>query len=90
MKRQVELRGVVSGKYFYAGGRNITVTHKFKNVTKNPLVSLVVDDLKSVQPWQPRFIKIFGTGDIVTRDGYVGKSTYIRITPERKTSWGLD
>jgi len=78
------------GKYFYVGGRNIKVTHKYKNTLKNPRVSFVIDDLKSVQPWQPRFIKISGAADLVTRIGYVGEDTYIRITPQRKTSWGLD
>jgi len=78
------------GKYFYVGGRNITVTHKYKNVVKNPRVSLVIDDLKTTQPWQPRFVKIFGTADLVKRNGYAGEDTYIRITPQRKTSWGLD
>jgi len=78
------------GKYFYVGGRNIKVTHKYKNTLKNPRVSFVIDDLKSVQPWQPRFIKISGAADLVTRTGYVGEDTYIRVTPQRKTSWGLD
>lgn len=78
------------GKYFYVGGIHLTRTHKYKNVIKNPKVSLVIDDLKSVEPWQPRFVKIFGTADVVTRNGYVGQATYIRITPQRKTSWGLD
>jgi len=78
------------GRYLYVGGRNITVTNKYKNTQKNPQVSLVIDDLKTTQPWQPRFIKIFGKADLVERSGYAGQSTYIRITPKRKTSWGLD
>ena len=78
------------GNYFYVGGMHLTKTYKYKNVIKNPQVSLVIDDLKSVEPWQPRFVKIFGTADLVTRNGYVGQATYIRITPQRKTSWGLD
>jgi pyridoxamine 5'-phosphate oxidase family protein len=78
------------GKYFYVGGIHLTKTHKYKNVVKNPQVSLVIDDLKSIEPWHPRFIKIFGTGDLVTRNGYAGQATYIRITPKHKISWGLD
>ncbi len=78
------------GKYFYVGGMHLTKTHKYKNVLENPRVSLVIDDLKSVQPWQPRMVKIFGAADLVTRNGYLGQATYIRIVPKRKTSFGLD
>ena len=78
------------GEYFYVGGLHLTKTHKYKNVVKNPKVSLVIDDLKSVEPWHPRLIKIFGEADLVTRNGYVGQATYIRIKPQCKTSWGLD
>lgn len=78
------------GKYFYVTGMHLTKTHKYRNVLENPRVSLVVDDLKSIQPWQPRMVKIFGTADLVTRAGYAGEGTYIRITPQRKTSFGLD
>lgn len=77
-------------KYFYISGMQLTKTHKYKNVVKNPRVSLVIDDLKSIKPWRPRFVKIFGSADLVTRKGYAGQTTYIRITPQRKTSFGLD
>jgi len=78
------------GEYFYVGGLHLTRTHKYKNVVQNPQVSLVIDDLKSIEPWQPRFVKIYGTADLVTRNGYVGQAEYIRIKPQRKISWGLD
>ena len=78
------------GKYFYVGGMHLTKTHKYKNALENPRVSLVIDDLKSVQPWRPRMVKIFGAADLVTRNGYLGQATYIRIVHKRKTSFGLD
>ena len=78
------------GKYFYVGGMHLTKTHKYKNTLKNPQASLVIDDLRSTEPWHPRFVKIFRTADIVTGEGYLGQTAYIRITPQRKTSWGLD
>ncbi len=78
------------GKYFYVSGMHLTKTHKYKNAVENPQVSLVIDDLKSVQPWRPRMVKIFGAADLVTRNGYAGQATYIRIAPQRKTSFGLD
>jgi len=57
----------------------ILLVHKYKNALRNPQVSLVIDDLKSVEPWNPRFVKIFGTADLVKRKGYLGEATYIRI-----------
>lgn len=78
------------GKYFYVSGMHLTKTHKYKNTVENPQVSLVIDDLKSIQPWSPRMVKIFGEADLVTRNGYAGEATYIRIAPQRKTSFGLD
>ena len=56
----------------------------------------VIDDLKSVDPWDPRGIKVYGTADVVTRQGGYMDSTghanpsYIRISPKKKWSWGID
>jgi pyridoxamine 5'-phosphate oxidase family protein len=80
------------GDYFYVGGMNLLKSTKYKNVHKNNKVALVIDDLKTVDPWDPRGIRIYGTADIVTRKGgYMeGSSTYIRIKPKKKWSWGVD
>jgi pyridoxamine 5'-phosphate oxidase family protein len=75
---------------------NILKSTKYKNVLKNNKAAIVIDDLKSVDPWDPRGIRIHGTADIVTHRGgymqYTGhpESTYIRIKPEKKWSWGID
>ena len=80
------------GEYFYVGGMNILKSTKYKNVMKNNKVALVIDDLKSIDPWDPRGMKIYGTADIVTRQGGYMDSTdhpntqYIRITPKKKWS----
>src|SRR5438067_12775368 len=80
------------GDYFYVGGMSILKSTKYKNVLKNNKAALVIDDLKTVDPWDPRGIRIYGTADIVTRKGgYMeGSSTYIRIKPTKKWSWGVD
>ncbi len=84
------------GEYIYVGGMNIQNSTKFKNVLKNNKIALVVDDLKSVDSWDPRCLKIFGIADIVTRKGgYMedtghANPTYIRILPKKKWSWGID
>jgi pyridoxamine 5'-phosphate oxidase family protein len=69
---------------------------KYKNVLQNNKVAIVIDDLKSVDPWDPRGMKIYGTADIVTRQGgYMDRTghsnpQYIRISPKKKWSWGID
>ena len=79
------------GEHFYVGGRNPSKTFKYKNVAGgNTLVALVVDDLESVKPWKTRGLKIHGTADFVERVGYMGSGTYLRITPTRSWSWGLE
>ena len=83
------------GEYFYVGGINILKSRKYKNVLKNNKVALVIDDLKTVDPWDPRGIRIYGTANIVTRQsGYMEQTPhpqpdYIRIKPEKKWSWGI-
>jgi pyridoxamine 5'-phosphate oxidase family protein len=78
------------GVYFYVGGLDLSRTLKYKNIQVNPKVSLVIDDLETVEPWKPRGIKIHGIADIITREGYVGSGRYIRIKPEVKWHWGIE
>jgi len=84
------------GEYFYVGGMNILKSRKYKNVLKNNKVAIVIDDLRSVDPWDPRGIRMYGTANIVTRQsGYMEQTPhpqadYIRIKPEKKWSWGID
>ena len=46
------------GKYFYVGSHDQSTffkTRRYKNIKGgNTRVSLVIDDLKSVEPWRPR------------------------------------
>jgi pyridoxamine 5'-phosphate oxidase family protein len=84
------------GRYFYVSGMNLIKSTKYKNVQKNPKVALVIDDLNSVNPWEPRGIRVYGTADVVTRQsGYMQQTdhpsaTYIRIKPLKKWSWGVE
>jgi pyridoxamine 5'-phosphate oxidase family protein len=87
---------VFDGEFFYVGGINLLKSKKYKNVLKNNKVALVIDDLKTVDPWDPRGIRLYGTADIVTRQSGYMKQTphpqadYIRIKPEKKWSWGVN
>jgi pyridoxamine 5'-phosphate oxidase family protein len=86
------------GEYFYVSGINLSKTRKYKNVLKNNKVALVIDDLETIDPWAPRGIRIYGTADIVARQGgymdgghsFSSPLSYIRIRPLQKWSWGVD
>jgi pyridoxamine 5'-phosphate oxidase family protein len=86
-------------KYFYIGVMEITKTTKYRNNMKNNNVALVIDDLKTINPWDPRGIRIYGIAEIVAREQLPGgqlrdndhfRPTSIRIKPIRKWSWGID
>ena len=81
----------IDGPYIYIAGLDNARTRKYRNVRDgNRKVSLVVDDLVSTQPWVPRFVRIYGTADIVERDGRFGTQPYLRILPTVSWSWNLD
>jgi pyridoxamine 5'-phosphate oxidase family protein len=78
------------GTYFYVGGRDPEKTRKVRNVRDgNHKVALVFDDIKSVDPWTPRFLRVYGTAEVVERSGYAGPGTYLRISPEISWSWNM-
>ena len=78
----------------YVGGTSVPRPTKYENILKNKLVAIVVDDLKSVDPWKPRGIRIYGDADIVNRQwkflGSQSEHKWIRICPIKKWSWGID
>jgi pyridoxamine 5'-phosphate oxidase family protein len=74
-------------------GINLGATRKFRNVTGNDRVSLVVDDIASVDPWRVRAVEIRGRADAVTGvepDRPWLSREQIVIHPERIISWGLE
>jgi pyridoxamine 5'-phosphate oxidase family protein len=81
------------GQCFYVGSHSQEIflkTSKYKSVRDgNRRVSLVVDDLESVDPWKPRGIKIIGTAEIVEHKGIFGPGKYLKITPRTSWSWGI-
>ncbi len=76
----------IDGDDVLTAGFDITHTVRFKNIQSNPRVSVVVDDLASVNPWSPRGIKIIGTAVIEEFDG----SPRFRISPEVVISWAIN
>jgi PPOX class F420-dependent enzyme/OxyR family protein len=47
-------------------GFNLAQSRKFRNLTANPNVAFVVDDLASVDPWTPRGVEMRGWGEALT------------------------
>jgi pyridoxamine 5'-phosphate oxidase family protein len=79
------------GTRFYIGGHRLETTRKYKNIVAgNRKVSLIIDDLKSLHPWQPRGIRIHGVAEIVQRQGHLGSGSYLMITPKVSWSWGIE
>lgn len=74
------------------GGLAMGTTKKWRNLRKNPKLSLVVDDLVSVRPWRVRGIEIRGDAELLTGPHELGphfSEEVIRIRPRWIHSWGL-
>lgn len=76
------------------GGHNLATTKKFRDMRANPHVAFVVDDLVSIDPWRARGVEVRGEAQTFTEGGE-GLGTgfgaaWIRITPTRVVTWGLD
>jgi pyridoxamine 5'-phosphate oxidase family protein len=65
-------------------GRDFDRTKKFRDVARTGRAAIVIDDLASVDPWQPRAVEVRGRADAVS-----DPQPLIRIHPERIVSWGV-
>ncbi len=75
------------------GGHRMGTTQKFRNVRASPMVSLVVDDIVSFDPWTVRCLEIRGTAEAIEdqeppRRGF--SREVIRIRPTRVLAFGID
>ena len=82
------------GKHFWIGSHSQDIfpsTRRYRNITGgNSRVSIVIDDLKSVDPWRPRGVKVSGIAEVMEHKGMFGKGKYFRITPKVSVSWGIE
>ena len=79
------------GTHFYVGGHNIAATRKYKNVVAgNTKVSLVIDELKSVQPWLAEGIRVHGEAEAGESQAHFGPGLCLVITPKVTWSWGIE
>jgi pyridoxamine 5'-phosphate oxidase family protein len=65
-------------------GYELERTKKFRDVKRSGRAAIVVDDLRSTDPWHPRGVEIRGRGEAIALP-----TPLIRIHPERVVSWGL-
>jgi pyridoxamine 5'-phosphate oxidase family protein len=76
----------IDGDTVVSGGLDLTKTVRYRHLRANPRATVVVDDLATVDPWQPRGVKVRGRA-MLEDDG--GKPR-IRIVPDTVWSWGLN
>jgi pyridoxamine 5'-phosphate oxidase family protein len=75
------------------GGYAMGTTKKWRNIAANPNVSLVIDDIASLQPWRVRGVEIRGVAEQVVGPHDLGErmsEELIRIRPYKVYSWGLE
>jgi pyridoxamine 5'-phosphate oxidase family protein len=79
--------------YIWVGGvgAQVLYTRKFRNIgAGRARVSLVVDDLISIEPFVARALRVYGDAEPpIERVGMVGPGLYSRITPRVSWSWNL-
>jgi pyridoxamine 5'-phosphate oxidase family protein len=79
------------GTHFYVGGFDLEATRKYKNlVAGNHKVSLVIDELKSIQPWRALGIRVHGEAEVAESQAHLGPGLYLVITPKVSWSWGIE
>lgn len=76
----------IDGDTMVSGGMDITKTVRYRHPRENPLATVVIDDLRSLEPWQPPGVKVRGTASIESDNG----TARIRIRPTVIWSWGIN
>lgn len=75
------------------GGHDFAKRKKYRDVQRNALVAIVVDDLASIDPWRPRMIEVRGEAAILSSGGEtIGRgfdSEMFRVRPRRIISIGI-
>ena len=83
----------LDGSYIWVGGvgPDVARTRKLRNIgAGRSKVSLVFDDLVSMEPFIARALRVYGDAEpAVERVGMMGPGLYSRITPRVSWSWNL-
>lgn len=75
------------GSTIVFGGWNLMKSLKFRNLMSNPKVAFVVDDVVSTKPWSVRGVEVRGIAEPVEGEKGI---VFVRISPKRVRSWGLE
>ena len=76
---------------FFIGGYAPERTRRTRNIDQgNDKVALVIDDLASVRPWSPRYLRVYGTAELIHPEGDEAAARIMRITPRMSWSLNLD
>lgn len=67
------------------GGYELEASKKFRDIARSGRAAIVIDDLRSTDPWRPRAIEVRGRAEAIAMP-----TPLIRIHPERIVSWGLE
>jgi pyridoxamine 5'-phosphate oxidase family protein len=79
------------GTSFYIGGMNPDRTRRTLNIQGgNDKIALVIDDVTTEAGWAPRFLRVYGTAEVVERDTPQGAQLHLKLTPSLSWSWNLD
>jgi pyridoxamine 5'-phosphate oxidase family protein len=79
------------GSSFYIGGRDPENTRRTRNIKAGQdKVALVIDDVVADGDWAPRYLRVYGTAELVERDTPVGRQQVIKLTPTVSWSFNLD
>ena len=78
---------IFDGETFTIRGINLARTLKYLNTKRgSDRAAFVVDDYETEDYSRPRGLKIHGRAEIIVD----GEAEEIRVTPERKWSWGIN
>jgi pyridoxamine 5'-phosphate oxidase family protein len=79
------------GTHFWIGGFDPGKTRRTRNIRAgNEKVALIIDDLASTSPWSPRFVRVYGTVELLDRETKFGTQPVMKITPTISWSANLD
>ena len=72
-------------------GFRMSVSQKFRNVSRDGRAALVVDDIVSTEPWRVRFLEIRGNAEAIASAAEgPNDASIIRIRPTRILSFGIE
>jgi pyridoxamine 5'-phosphate oxidase family protein len=77
----------LDGDDLVSGGFDLTRTIRYRHLGENPVATIVIDELASIDPWRPRGVKV--RGEAIVETAADGKHS-IRIHPRTIWSWGIN